>query len=136
MDKGQFLQDIHKPFLKYVADPAALMDEFRSQGAMTSDEEGQVMAETTRRDKVRRLWSFLKSDRVSSETFYKTCYPAVKDRYPHVLEGKKFAWNPGEEGTVPCFRHAIMKIVALKRFANLFPPVHGCSDEDYRLVLG
>ena len=135
MDKGQFLQDIHMQFLKCVDDPAALMDEFRSQGAITSDEEGQIMAKTTRRDKVRRLWSFLKSDHVSSETFFKQCYPAIKARYPHILEGKKFAWDPGEEATVPCVRHAIMKRIPLKRFADLFPSAHGCSDEEYRLVL-
>ena len=135
MDKALFLEAVHKPFLDNVYDVAALMDEFRSARAMSSGEENQVLAETTRRDKARKLWTFLKSDRVSSKSFHEIIYPSMKSRYPLVFEGKKFVMDPQEEVTVPCIQHAIMKRIPLKRFADLFPRVHGCSDEDYRLVL-
>ena len=133
-DKAQFLNDIHCKFLDLVHPiESGLMDEFRAHGAMSSDEEHLIRAETTRRDKARKMWKLLQ--RTPAEVFDKNCYPAISEKYPHVLEGKQFCWN-GQGGTkIQCLRHVIMRSIHLKRFGDLFPPGDGCTEEEYRFVV-
>ena len=96
---------------------------------MSSDEEHEISAEKTRRDKARKLWNLM--HRVPPELFGKICYPAMKSHYPHVLEGVSFCWCDKGDLGVQCLRHIIMKRMTLRRFADIFPSSNACTHAEY-----
>ena len=126
-----FLRKIHTGFLKFVQPiESPLVDELVAGGIMSSDDEKEVSAKETRRDKARHLWNIL--HRVPPELLEKKCLPAMKKHYPHVLERATFRWDGKMDPTDHCLRHAIMKRMRLRRFADIFPPANACTQVEYR----
>ncbi|XP_070176297.1 uncharacterized protein [Littorina saxatilis] len=130
-DQGLFLNNILPSFLDNVQPiESGLVDIFIAEGVFSSDEEHIIMKRTTRRGKARKTWKLLK--RVPPTQFQNSCYPAIKDKYPHVLEGKEFQWDGKEKKE--CLRHVIMNAMRLNRFGDLFPPFNGCTEEEYSIL--
>ena len=130
-NQNTFLRKIHTRFLKFVQPiESLLMDELVAGGIMSSDDEKEVSAKETRRDRARHLWKIL--HRVPPALLENKCLPAMKKHYPHVLERATFRWDGKEDPTDRCLRHAIMKRMRLRRFADIFPPANACTQVEYR----
>ncbi|KAK7103747.1 uncharacterized protein [Littorina saxatilis] len=132
-DTLQFMNSIHGNFLDIV-DPidSLLLDELFQNGAIDSDKNEQIINKSTRRDKARETWILL--NQLPPKRFWESCYPVLRDKYPHVLEEKELRWDEklNDEEEEQCIRHAIMTMMELKRFGDLFPPGGDCSLDKYR----
>ncbi|XP_070198819.1 uncharacterized protein [Littorina saxatilis] len=132
MDEGvfanldNFLLAIHARFLEIV-DPieSGLIDILRQDNVLGCDEEEEIRAEATRRNKARTCWNLLLA--VQPSVFERHCFPALEKLYPHVLQKAVYSLDK------LCLRHVIKK-TCLHRFADVFVMTGACSHDEYCIV--
>ena len=133
-DQKNFLGAIFDRFLENVHPiESGLMDDFRADGIMSSDEEHEIRAQVTRRDGARKMWSFL--HRVPPDLFENYCYAAMKHRYSHLFNELSFCWDGQGDIGDQCLRHTIMTRMTMRRFADVFPSTKGSTLAEYWFVM-
>ncbi|KAK7099383.1 uncharacterized protein [Littorina saxatilis] len=128
----KFLLAIHARFLEIV-DPieSGLIDILRQDNVLGCDEEEEIRAEATRINKARKCWNILQA--VQPAVFQRHCFPALNNRFPHVLQEAVFCWDRARDAAKLCLRHVIKK-TCLRRFADVFVMTGACSHDEYCTV--
>ncbi|KAK7495087.1 hypothetical protein BaRGS_00013727 [Batillaria attramentaria] len=133
-DQEEFLRAIHTNFLKSVQPlQSGLIDELRSRGAITVDDEEKVKAGEIPKERARRMWDILRE--VPSKTFGEMCMPVLKELYGYVLEGAEYQSGSQSEGGSKCLRHVITTRFRVKSFADeIFPHIESPGDQECRKI--